>query len=264
MNTKPDLRIALVQCSIISNDIKANLQKVTAIIERYAGECDLIVLPETITTGFSEAASEYAAPWGSGPVFESLLSLAVEYSVGICGSYLAYENAQRSNRFFLIDHTEQAQWQDKRHLFSLGGEPAMINAATERKILNFCGWRILPTICYDLRFPVWCRNVNNEYDILICVANWPKARREVWTTLLKARALENLAYSVGVNRIGEDAAGLVYTGDSMIINPRGQTLAACSEGQEEVTIATIGYEPLIELRTKFPVWQDADSFTLNL
>lgn len=263
MNTKPNLRIALVQCPIIANSPEANLEYVVHCIERYAHEADLFVLPETITTGFSPEASNFVSAWGYGHTFDTLQALSQRFGIGLCGSYLAKDGERRSNRFFLFDKDEEAQWQDKRHLFSLGGEPAMIEASSERHILSFRGWRILPTICYDLRFPVWCRCVDNEYDILITVANWPKARREVWSTLLKARAMENLAYVIGVNRIGVDSTGLIYSGDSALISPRGKYIAQCHE-EESIVFGTIESSSQEELRSKFPVWQDADTFTLNI
>lgn len=263
MTSKPNLRIGIVQCSIVSNDIASNLVYVAQTVESYASQADLLVFPETITTGFTADASDYADAWESGAVYSRLKSLAVEYGVAIAGSYLVQDAHERFNRFFIFDEDGRVQWQDKRHLFSLGGEPNMVRPAKERRILSYRGWTILPTICYDLRFPVWCRNVGNEYDILVCVANWPKARREVWQTLLRARAMENLSYCIGVNRIGEDASGLIYTGDSALIDPRGRVLAFCPEGAEAVALYEIEYTPLADLRTKFPVWQDADTFTLQ-
>ena len=119
-------------------------------------------------------------------------------------------------------------------------------------------------MCYDLRFPVWCRNVDKEYDLILVVANWPKPRRAVWQTLLRARAMENLCYVVGVNRIGSDPQGLIYTGDSALITPRGEIIAEAAAGAEELVCGSLSYEPLSELRRKFPVWADADRFTLEL
>lgn len=263
MTSKPNLRIGIVQCSIASNDVTSNLASMTRLVESYAAEADLLIFPETITTGFTPDASDFADTWESGVVYRHLKALAMEAGVAISGSYLVQDQGERFNRFFLFGEDGRVQWQDKRHLFSLGGEPNMVGSAKERRILMYRGWRILPTICYDLRFPVWCRNVSNEYDILVCVANWPKARRQVWQTLLRARAMENLSYCIGVNRVGEDATGLIYTGDSAMIDPRGRVFAACQEGVEEVVLSEIEYEPLADLRAKFPVWQDADTFTLH-
>ena len=168
------------------------------------------------------------------------------------------------NLFFLFEPDGRVQLQAKRHLFAPGGEKEFVSPARSRSIFTFRGWRILPVICYDMRFPVWCRNVSNEYDILIAVANWPRPRREVFRTLLRARAMENLSYAIGVNRVGEDPQHLVYTGDSAIVNARGIPLSEAQEGAEEVISATLDYESLRDLREKFPVWADADAFTLHL
>lgn len=264
MTSKPSLKVALVQCAIESNAPQTNLRTLESEVVRWANEADLIVFPETITTGFSKDATDFADEWSSGEVFTKLKDLAQRHDVAICGSYLTKVGAEAFNRIFLFAPDGTVQWQDKRHLFSLGGEPKMISATDERKLFSLNGWRILPIVCYDLRFPVWCRCVDCEYDLIICVANWPEARREVWTTLLRARAMENLAYVIGVNRIGTDTMGLSYTGDSIAVNPRGQTIASCPSRQTSVVIAPLEYEPLSELRAKFPVWRDADSFTLHL
>ncbi|MDO4707777.1 MAG: nitrilase-related carbon-nitrogen hydrolase [Porphyromonadaceae bacterium] len=264
MTSKPRLRVALAQCDIVPCSPLENLKVVEDLVARYARQADLVVFPETITTGFAREATAFADSWGSGEVFVRLKALAQRHDVAICGSYLAKTEGGASNRFFLFAPDGTAQWQDKRHLFSLGGEPEMISSSSERKVFELKGWRILPIVCYDLRFPVWCRCVDCEYDLIICVANWPKARRQVWTTLLKARAMENLAYVVGVNRIGTDPARLSYSGDSVALSPRGEVIAACTEDVAEVVIAPLEAEPLAELRAKFPVWRDADSFTLHL
>lgn len=264
MNSKPNLRLALVQCEIESNDVEKNLTFVSNTVSANASLADMVIFPETITTGFSPDASQYADEWEHGRVYQTLRQLAQEHQTAICASYLVGDGNLRVNRFVLFDESGSVQWQDKRHLFSFGGEPDMVSATEERRILTYRGWRILPIICYDLRFPVWCRNVQNEYDVLICLANWPKPRREVWSTLLRARAMENLAYSIGVNRVGVDTSGLVYTGDSALFDSRGRLVATCSEGASEVALVELEYGPLLDLRQKFPVWQDADAFTLHI
>lgn len=253
-----------MQCEIESNAPEINLEHIAGEVARWAGEADLIVFPETITTGFSPEATAFADDWPSGSVTTRLKALARQYDVAICGSYLAREGGGAFNRIFLFAPDGSQQWQDKRHLFSLGGEPEMISAARERKLFTLNGWRILPIVCYDLRFPVWCRCVACEYDLIVCVANWPHARREVWTTLLRARAMENLAYVVGVNRVGTDAAGLTYSGDSIAVDPRGRILVSCLEGKPSTAVALLEPAPQEDLRRKFPVWRDADSFALEL
>ncbi len=263
MSSPNTLRVATVQCDLASGDSTANLLHIERLIRRHATEADLFVLPEVFATGFAPDASTYGDSWESGQILPWLTQLSCELGIGIAGSYFTTEGEQTFNRFVLIDGTS-VSYQDKRHLFSLGGEPDLIAPAKERNILEFRDWRIFPVVCYDLRFPIWCRCVDNEYDLLIAVASWPRGRRAVWQTLLRARAMENLAYCVGVNRIGTDAQGLSYTGDSVILSPRGEELALATPEAEDVSIATLDRKALTDLRTKFPVWQDADTFTIQL
>jgi len=258
------LRIAVVQCRILWNDISGNCQQIELYVQQLQGQADLIIFPETITTGFSAEAAQRADSQ-KGEVYTFLQKIASEYQVALAGSYLTeWDEGKVYNMFFLFDQEGKAQLQPKRHLFAPGGERAFVSPAMERTIFSFRGWRILPVICYDMRFPVWCRNMQNEYDLMICVANWPRPRRRVFSTLLRARAMENLCYTIGVNRVGADPQGLFYTGDSAVLNARGETLAEAKESQEEILLATLDYTPLSELRHKFPVWEDADSFTLHL
>lgn len=264
MSTRPrDLRIALVQSDLIASQPQANLDRFVSIIEQQHTEADLFVLPESMTTGFALGATEAAEPM-QGESLMRLQSLADRLGVGIAGTLFVREAEGVYNRFFLIDGGQPLQTQDKRHLFSMAGEARRVRAAESRKLLNFRGWRILPIVCYDLRFPVWCRCVDNEYDLILAVANWPEARAEVWRTLMRARAMENLAWLVGCNRVGTDADGLIHSGDSAIINPRGAVVASCRPHTEEVVIAQIDYESMERLREKFPVWRDADRFDLHL
>ena len=263
MVTPAPLRVGAVQCEIHWNDVSANLELIESFVAKYASEVDLLIFPETITTGFSSEAAKLADE-ERGTTYQHLLSLAEQYQVSIMGSYLSRVGEQIQNLIFLIEPDGRVQRQAKRHLFAPGGEKDFVSPAIERQIFSYRGWRILPVICYDLRFPVWCRNVVNEYDILIAVANWPRPRREVFRTLLRARAMENLSYAIGVNRVGEDPQGLVYVGDSAILNARGQVLAEAQTEGEEVLIATLDYAPLADLPRKFPVWADADTFDLTI
>ena len=263
MVTPAPLRVGAVQCEIHWNDVSANLELIESFVAKYASEVDLLIFPETITTGFSSEAAKLADE-EQGATYQHLFSLAEQYQVAIMGSYLSRVGEQIQNLVFLIEPDGRVQLQAKRHLFAPGGEKEFVSPATRRQIFSYQGWRILPVICYDLRFPVWCRNVANEYDILIAVANWPRPRREVFRTLLRARAMENLSYAIGVNRVGEDPQGLVYVGDSAILNARGQALAEAQTEGEEVLIATLDYAPLADLRRKFPVWADDDTFDLTI
>ena len=257
------LRVSAVQCRIHWNDVTANLLLIEQLVREHAATSDLIVFPETITTGFSSEAAKLADQ-EQGEVYQYLQQLSAKYKVALAGSYLSILADNIHNVFFLIEPSGRVQLQPKRHLFAPGGEKEFVHPATDRTIFTLYSWRILPIICYDLRFPVWCRNVSNEYDLIIAVANWPRPRRDVFRTLLRARAMENLCYVVGVNRIGEDGNRLIYSGDSAIIDPRGKILLEAQEETEEVITTTLDYTPLQELRRKFPVWADADSFLLQI
>lgn len=257
------LRICAVQSSIWANDVAANLSLMARYVEQYAHESDLIIFPETITTGFSSEAASLA-DGEDRKIYHYLAELSAKHGVALAGSYLAQHDGQAENLFFLISPEEEAQFQGKRHLFAPGEERGYVHPARERSIFTYRGWRILPTVCYDLRFPVWCRNVDCSYDLLINVANWPTPRREVYKTLLRARAMENLSYVVGVNRVGTDLKGLSYSGDSVVLDAKGKPLAEAREGMEEAILATLDLQSLLQFQQKFPVWADADRFTLQL
>lgn len=258
---KDTLRVALVQCSLLDLAPEGNLKRIAQYV-RALSNVDLAVFPEACLTGFSEEAMNQGEVWGASLLLDQLVQLSTESGIALAGSVFVTSEGRKANRFFLIDGAN-IQWQDKRHLFRMGGEAGTLTACRERKIFTLRGWRILPIICYDLRFPVWCRCLSNDYDLLLCVAAWPRGRRAVWSTLLQARAMENLSYVIGVNRVGEDLSGLRYSGDSALISPRGEVLTSCLPDSEETSIHEISLSPLQELRNKFPVWMDADSFTLH-
>lgn len=263
--TPQDIRVALCQVSIHWEEPEKNREMLSSWVSEVHHKADLLVFPEAITTGFGGKAYDLVEE-EFGKTYELLDRLSQKYQVGIiCSFFVQEKDGSKKNRFYLFDgNSSKVSYQDKRHLFALGGEKEAFSPARERKVLNFRGWRILPTICYDLRFPVWTRNVGLEYDILITVANWPEARRSVWTTLLKARAMENLCYSIGCNRVGKDGLGLRYSGDSSIFSPKGELLSICPRGQESCAIGLIQYKPMAHLRKAFPVWEDADTFTIEL
>jgi hypothetical protein len=255
------LKIGAAQLDIAIGHAEANLHKVQQYTTQAAAEgCDLIVFPEVITSGFADF--ERLAELPPYTSLESIRELANSHKVAIASSMLLREGDSIYNRIFLATAEGDLLTQDKRHLFSPGGEAKYVSPALERHIYLFKGWRILLTACYDLRFPVWCRNRNNEYDLIINCANWPQPRRRVWQTLLNARAMENLCYVCGVNRVGTDDDGLHYTGDSAIVDPRGNHLGEATPEEEQFFSAIIEREPMEKLRHKFPVWKDADSFTL--
>ena len=226
---------------------------------------DLIVLPEMFTTGFTMDARAVAEPMNL-TTFRWLRQMATQTGAVVTGSYVVQEKGAYFNRLIWMQPDGQFDTYDKRHLFRMAGEDAVYTAGTKRLIKEWKGWRICPLICYDLRFPVWSRNQLTEstdfaYDLLLYVANWPAARRTAWNTLLQARAIENLSYVVGVNRVGEDGNGHLYTGDSAVIDFKGDVLFRQADA-EVVHHQTLSLDELRAFRAKFPANLDADPFTL--
>ena len=213
-------------------------------------------------TGFSMNPVELSeSPYGE--TFVWMKSIAEKGNFGLCGSYIVKENMNFFNRWVFVSPGNEVWHYDKRHLFSMGGEDKLFSAGKSRLIFSFRGVRITPYICYDLRFPVWSSN-RDEYDLMIYAANWPEVRQNVWTTLLKARAIENQCYVAGSNRTGTDGEGIKYCGDSMIINARGELIAFAEDEKECSISAEISLTELSDFRKKFPVMNDADDFTINI
>ncbi|NDW18217.1 amidohydrolase [Dysgonomonas sp. 216] len=256
-----NLRVAIVQFDIVWEDKKANLDKVETFISNIAGQADLVVLPEMFTTGFSMNSAKLSEE-NSGNTMQHVSDWAKRFDVAICGSFIATENGNFYNRGFFITANTQ-RFYNKRHLFRMGDEPKYFSNGKKRLIVEHKGFKICLLVCYDLRFPVWARNVNNEYDLLIYVANWPASRAAVWSSLLVARAIENMAYVCGVNRVGKDGLNLVYDGRSAVIDAKGKPITNVSNGIEAVEIVEISKEKLDDFRAKFPVWKDADSFDIK-
>ncbi len=227
------------------------------------GTTEIVVLPEMFSTGFSMRSRELAELL-SGTTVRMLKELADEYRLALCGSFICSERGNCYNRAFFITPEGEAYYYDKHHLFRMGNETEHFSAGNDRLIVSYHGWNICLLVCYDLRFPVWSRNVGNGYDLLIYVANWPQSRRSVWDTLLCARALENICYVCGVNRIGTDGNKLTYNGGSVVFSAKGETLASVPDGEEGVETVSLNLTALQQLRDKFPVWKDADAFRLGL
>lgn len=261
---KEELKIAIAQMDICWEDEAGNLIKINQLAQEAAREeADLLVLPEMVTTGFMMDAEALADLEAEVTVFDKLQRIANEHTVALMGSVGVKERPKNYNRGFLLTPDAEPQFQNKRHLFVPGKESELMTQGREREIWNLKGWHILPIVCYDLRFPVWCKNNNLEYDILMAVANWPEPRVKVWSTLLKARAMENLCYVVGVNRVGVDANKLNYTGESAIIDERGEYIAQCQPGAEQLQVGTLSYSRLQKFRKKFPTWKDSDNYEIQ-
>lgn len=260
MNNLNHLKCLLVQSQLFWADADANRRQLESIVRAKGPGCDLIIFPETFTSGFLgdvEAGPETM----DGTTLEWMRSLAAELDCVLCGSVAIATSSGRVNRFLWVPPDGNVQFYDKRHLFSYGGEDKRYIAGHQRKIIHYRGWRICPQICYDLRFPVWCRN-RDDYDILLFVANWPEPRTSAWTALLKARAMENQSYVIGVNRSGKDPRGLEYIGRSAIYDPLGN--AVLDLGTDECSdAAIIELDKVVEIRSRLPFRQDADEFEIN-
>lgn len=256
------LRISMIQSHIIWEDRSENLGYYGELLRRVSGRTDIAVLPETFTTGFSMNV-EVLADTMDGETVRTVKGWAERYNLAVAGSFIATEGGKYYNRAFLITPEGEEHYYNKRHLFRMAGEDKHFESGNERVIVNYKGWNICLQVCYDLRFPVWSRNVNNEYDLLLYVANWPEARRKVWKALLHARAIENMAYVCGVNRVGIDGKGFTYRGDSMVYAPKGKKLADAGKREEVTRTCTLLKSELEDLRTKFPAWMDADTFTID-
>ncbi len=254
------LQIALYQQPIHCGDITQNLHDLAQHLHSLDPEVDLLILPEMFATGFDFNDLSLAQSV-DGLIITQLKQWAKLYDLAFAGSFLCSEKENRYNRGFFIAPT-QSVYYDKRHLFRMSDEIDCIQAGTERPIVHFKGWNILLQVCYDLRFPVWSRNVANEYDLLIYVACWPEVRQNAWESLLKARAIENCCYVAGVNRMGSDQFNLVYAGGSQVIDMKGNTLCRATDHADSVTIQRIDLAKLQQFRERFPVWQDADTFTI--
>ncbi|MFA8436296.1 MAG: amidohydrolase [Marinifilaceae bacterium] len=255
-----DLKVSLVQADLVWGDVNANLEKFSQLLNDMKEDSDLIVLPEMFTTGFSMEGKEETAR--QEPVtLEWMKRMAAQKSASLIGSIVVEDQKQFYNRLFVVNPSGEYQYYDKRHLFRMGQEHRHFGQGTTPLIVQIGNWRVRPLICYDLRFPVWSRN-RNDYDLLIYIANWPESRRDVWNTLLKARALENQAFVTGVNRVGRDGMGLQYSGDSVLWDARGKAIGRCDDFVEMVQTVNLSLAELNEFRKKFPVHFDADSFEI--
>jgi len=259
-----DLRVALVQTDLHWQDKTANLALLEEKIWSLKNTCDLIVLPEMFATGFSMESALLAEPMNL-QVHKWMKQLAAQTGSVITGTVIISEGGNYYNRLLWVLPDGTTQHYDKRHLFRMANEDASFASGTELPIFSLKGWKICPQICYDLRFPIWARNHwnsgNAAYDLLFYVASWPAARISAWDTLLPARAIENLSYAIGVNRVGIDGNQIAYTGHSAAYDFKGERLVDLGE-KDQIQVVTLSRSSLEEYRSKFPAWKDADNFTL--
>lgn len=263
-----DLRVTLVQSATHWHDAKANRVMYGDLLRPLAGQTDLVVLPEAFTSGFTNETLMHAETMQDVTV-RWMGALAAEVGAVITGSVVIREGDRYVNRLIWMRPDETFAVYDKRHLFRMANEHERYASGSERLIVELNGWRVCPLVCYDLRFPVFMRNAMRadigrmDYDLLLFVANWPAPRRGPWRTLLRARAIENLSYCVGVNRVGSDGNKLHYAGDSAVIDFVGEPLVELDD-QPRLSTSTLSAAALNAHRERFPAWRDADAFTLQL
>jgi predicted amidohydrolase len=256
-----DLTLALVQADLYWHNPEANRGMLEEMIWSMEERADVIILPEMFTTGFTMEADSFAEPMNLH-TFKWMKQMAAQTNALVLGSYIVKDGGGYFNRLMWMQPDGHWQSYDKRHLFRMAGEHEHYSPGSKKLIGKWKGWNICPLICYDLRFPVWSRNVHLEYDLLLYVANWPEPRIGAWDILLKARAIENLCFVAGVNRVGVDGLGVNYCGHSAVIDPKGREIiqAHASKG---VWITRLSGGELEDYRAKFPAHFDADSFNLS-
>lgn len=248
------MKITILQRDIEWANPSVNINRADEVIDRNPGS-DIYVLPEMFSTGFC-TNPEGIAESDNSETLQWLKRKAAAIDAAIAGSVAVTKDGKFYNRFYFVKPDGSVTHYDKKHLFTYGGEHKRFTAGNERVVVEFRGVRILLEICYDLRFPVWARN-RGDYDMIIYVASWPTPRVSAWSALLVARAIENQCYVAGVNRVGNDPA-CQYCGGSVVIDPYGKTIAACTDNLECEATATIDIEALEAFRAKFPVLNDAD------
>ena len=255
------LRVTLVQTPLHWENPTANRSMLEETLETITAGTDLIVLPEMFTTGFTMNPAPVAEPMNLTTT-RWMQQIAARYDAAVTGSFIVRDGSSYVNRLLWMEPDGSFDYYDKRHLFRMGGEHEVYAAGTRKVQRTWRGWTVRPLICYDLRFPVWSRNVDNEYDLLLYVANWPAARDYAWRSLLTARAIENQSYVVGVNRVGNDGNGVFHQGSSGVIDFRGNWLTSPQESAFVHTVS-LSKEDLSTFREGFPAYLDADDFEIK-
>lgn len=263
------LVVTTIQTELAWENKAENLLHFSKKIAEITTKTDIIILPEMFSTGFSMNAQKLAETM-QGETISWMKAEASKQNAVIIASLIIEEKGNYFNRLVWMQPNGEHYHYDKRHLFSMAGENKSYTPGNNRLVVHYKGWRICPLICYDLRFPVWSRNIsfdaaktNNEFDCLIYIANWPITRISHWDKLLEARAIENQCYVVGVNRIGQDGSNLTYSGNSAIINPKGEKISSTKPTTESIETILLNKEELEVYRNKFPLIDDADNFQLD-
>lgn len=256
-----ELNVVGIQADLVWENPSKNLAFFEEKINLLPKNIDLVVLPEMFTTGFTMNPEKIAEKM-EGISVSWMKKMAKKHQIAIVGSLVLEENNKYYNRFVFVHPSTEIETYDKRHSFSLAGEDKVYTSGNEKLIVDFKGWKICPLICYDLRFPVWARNTEN-YDLLLFMANWPVARIKAWKTLLKARAIENMSYVIGVNRTGKDANNYEYSGNSLIVDYLGDELSALKNNEVGVLQATLNKNHQDKIRNKLGFLKDKDSFNIE-
>ena len=263
--TMNNLHITFIQADLQWQDKQANLERFNELLKEVPSDTDLVLLPETFNTAFPVDPKTFAETI-DGPTVLWMRQKARELEAVVCGTLLLNVEGHYHNSLVWMRPDGSYELYHKRHTFTLGGETLPVERGSEPLIVELNGWRIKPMVCYDIRFPVWSKNHfengQYEYDLGIYLANFPASRMNVWDTLLQARAIENQAYYVGVNRVGDDPEGVHYSGDSQIINPKGEVICMARSDMEAVMPFTLNYDRLQAFREKFPVGKDWDQFSI--
>jgi omega-amidase len=258
------LKVAAVQYDIQWLDKKVNFDNLEIILREFFQDnaaVDLLLLAETFSTGFCINDKNVQEPEDGGADLNWLKQMAKEFNCVVAGSVLVKQDDKKVNRFYWVSVDGSVEYYDKRHLFRLGNEGDFVAQGEQRKIFEVKGIKILPSVCYDLRFPVWSRN-KQDYDLMVNVANWPSARRHVWDTLLKARAMENQAFVIGVNRVGNDGRGTAHSGGTCFIDFVGENIVSAQDDQQQVISVELDFSELEKFKKNFPAYLDADYFEI--
>jgi omega-amidase len=257
-----ELQVALLQINLKWEDPSANFHRIADFLQQLSPHTDLVLLPEMFSTGFTMNPDELGG-FNALEGVQQMRKWSMEHAFAIGGSLCIEENGKFFNRLLVFYQGEELVQYDKRHLFSLAGEEKIYTPGNSLALLKLKGWKICPLICYDLRFPVWSRNAD-DVDLYLYVANWPERRIQAWEKLLQARAIENMAYVAGVNRVGEDGQGIAHNGASQIIDPLGEVILRQADHREGWISATLSWSTQQALRARFGFLKDRDRFTLQL
>lgn len=255
------MKVTLLQTDLVWEDKRANLQRIEQHLSTIDSATELLILPEMFTTGFTMNPNPVAEAM-DGPTIQWLQKTAMTLDAAVTGSFVAKEDGHFFNRLIWMQPDGHYQWYDKRHRFTLAGEHEHYQAGKQQLLVEWKGWKICPLICYDLRFPVWSRNTTS-YDLLLYVANWPERRRHHWQSLLVARAIENQAYTIGVNRVGLDGNEVKYSGDSCLIDYAGETRVKLGFQEASITVK-LDKASQQDFRKKFAFLEDRDQFDLRI